>query len=275
MEIIRKIEELYPKMSKGKRKIADYILEHEKETGFLSSSDIAKQVGIGESSVVRFAYHLGYSKYKEMQTDIREAYLGGLNIISQFSEFSNDQSKDEFDYLAPFKLELKNINETFNNLDKATLIKVVEKIVNARRIGVVATRGATSPAIVMSQLLNQIFDNTILLNPGNGYSFDFIKHWNSQDVLICFEFLPIKGHSYSVIKYGKEKGCFIISILGELASCIREKSDIGITVKKDGEFISYTSSIIVVNIIISMITQKVRGKTMESLKEVEKILAEL
>ena len=46
--------------SKGRKRIAAYILENYDKAAFMTASRLGKLVGVSESTVVRFASELGY-----------------------------------------------------------------------------------------------------------------------------------------------------------------------------------------------------------------------
>ena len=66
-ELLQKIEEKYSKFSKGQKKLADYIREAYDKAAFMTAARMGEEVGVSESTVVRFATSLGYSGYPAFQ----------------------------------------------------------------------------------------------------------------------------------------------------------------------------------------------------------------
>ncbi|MDE7037833.1 MAG: N-acetylmannosamine kinase, partial [Lachnospiraceae bacterium] len=54
-ELWKKIEDGYPKFSKGQRKLADFIQKDYDKAAFLTAARMGEEVGVSESTVVRFA----------------------------------------------------------------------------------------------------------------------------------------------------------------------------------------------------------------------------
>ena len=52
-ELILRIEEKYNKMSKGQRRLADYVRENYDKAVFLTAAKLGETVGVSESTVVR------------------------------------------------------------------------------------------------------------------------------------------------------------------------------------------------------------------------------
>ena len=59
-ELIIRIEEKYSTMSKGQRRLADYVCSNYDKAVFLTAARLGEIVGVSESTVVRFATQLGY-----------------------------------------------------------------------------------------------------------------------------------------------------------------------------------------------------------------------
>jgi len=54
-----RINEAYGKLSKGQKRLAAYITDNYDKAVFLTAAKLGETVGVSESTVVRFATHLG------------------------------------------------------------------------------------------------------------------------------------------------------------------------------------------------------------------------
>ena len=71
-QLLSKIEGCYSSMSKGHKRITDYITENYDKAAFMTASKLGKTVQVSESTVVRFATQLGYDGYPSMQRALQE-----------------------------------------------------------------------------------------------------------------------------------------------------------------------------------------------------------
>ena len=71
-ELLKMIDERYQKFSKGQKKLADFIREDYDKAAFLTAAKMGEEVGVSESTVVRFATALGYDGYPEFQKALGE-----------------------------------------------------------------------------------------------------------------------------------------------------------------------------------------------------------
>ena len=62
-----RIKENSAELTEKQVEIADYIIRHYDRAAFLTAARLASQVGVSESTVIRFAVSLGYRGYPEFQ----------------------------------------------------------------------------------------------------------------------------------------------------------------------------------------------------------------
>jgi DNA-binding MurR/RpiR family transcriptional regulator len=66
-----KIQQHYSNLTGSQRALSHFIMDHTDEVPFLSSSLLARKVGISDASVTRFCTVLGYSGYADFQRDMQ------------------------------------------------------------------------------------------------------------------------------------------------------------------------------------------------------------
>ena len=70
-------------MSKGQKRLADYVTENYDKAVFLTAARLGEVVGVSESTVVRFATQLGYKGYPGFQKALEELVRNKLNSIQR------------------------------------------------------------------------------------------------------------------------------------------------------------------------------------------------
>ena len=55
MKLVQRLEDGYNKFSKGQKKLADFIREDYDKAAFMTAAKMGEEVGVSESTVVRFA----------------------------------------------------------------------------------------------------------------------------------------------------------------------------------------------------------------------------
>ena len=85
-DLISHIEEALPGLSKGQRLIARFIVNNYDKAAYMTASALGSEVGVSESTVVRFANEMGYDGYPQLQQQIRETVRVRMTSVQRCSE---------------------------------------------------------------------------------------------------------------------------------------------------------------------------------------------
>lgn len=110
------IRQTYPTLTAVERRVADYILENGEEVVLMPIADLAKNVGVAKSAVVRCAKSLGFEGYAELK-------------IALTSELSKNKQLNYAPYIDPddtpndildkiFAANIKTLHDTAEKLDR-------------------------------------------------------------------------------------------------------------------------------------------------------------
>ena len=93
-DMMRRLNQSGKRLSKGHRKIAEYIVEHYDKAVFMTASKLGEKVGVSESTVVRFASAMGYEGYPQLQRALQELVRHWLTAVQRF-EMATDIDQSE------------------------------------------------------------------------------------------------------------------------------------------------------------------------------------
>ncbi|MFB5675902.1 MurR/RpiR family transcriptional regulator [Paenibacillus terreus] len=273
------LQNALPSMSEAKRSIAEYLMENWQEAVFLSAGKIARKVGVSESVVVRFAQDLGYSGFPELQgvlqTILRHRMTGVSDSLASIEddqelESITDKHSPEVVQLS-YNLTLKNLQATLYNNDFETILKAVDKIVNSRRIVIIASRNALGPATILAAHLNEIFTNTLLVAAGLDDMFDHLRPLTEEDLLITFGHPSYSTNTVKAAKFAEARKVKQISFTDSLSSPLALP---GVTVlltsfRSYSFATSHVSTVFLIEILLHIMTKRDNGKVIRSVEEIE------
>lgn len=124
-ELLIRMEEKYKKMSKGQKRLADYVTENYDKAVFLTAARLGEVVGVSESTVVRFATQLGYKGYPGFQKALEELVRNKLNSIQRMEVTYGRISQSEI---------LETVLQSDIEKIKLTLPGLIRKHLNLRLI---------------------------------------------------------------------------------------------------------------------------------------------
>ena len=127
-QLISIIQSRYPKMSKGQKLIAQYIIKNYDKVAFMTASKLGDTVGVSESTVVRFANALGYSGYPKLQDALQELIKNKLTTVQRVKMSNEDYSDDTAILSKVLKSDIDNIRGPLDEIDPNAFKNASEEI---------------------------------------------------------------------------------------------------------------------------------------------------
>ncbi|MDD4680672.1 MAG: MurR/RpiR family transcriptional regulator, partial [Clostridia bacterium] len=173
-DLIHRIDSSYKRMSKGQKLIAEYIMNNYDKAAFMTASRLGNNVGVSESTVVRFANALNYEGYPKLQKALQELIRNKLTTVQRI-ELSADMDQSMV-LKNVLKADMHNIRNTVEEANNEVFNAVIEKILNAKNIYVLGLRSSAPLAQFMGYYLNFIFSNVRIVTSGINDIFEQLFH---------------------------------------------------------------------------------------------------
>ena len=101
-------------LSKGQKRIAEYISCHYEKAVSMTAVMLGRQCGVSESTVVRFAMALGYEGYPEMQEKLRSMVRQRLTAEQRVGMMEETDRREVVSTV--LKNDLQNLRKTMDEL---------------------------------------------------------------------------------------------------------------------------------------------------------------
>ena len=212
MDILSAIQKHYPNFSKGQKKIANYITDHTDQAAFMTAARMGATVGVSESTVVRFAYELGYNGFPELSAALRQVIRTQLTSVQRI-EVTRDRigSGNVLDEVLSGDME--KIKRTLEETSREDFEKAATAIANARKIYVIADRSASALARFMHYYLNLMFENVKLVTTTSSSElFEQIMRIGEEDVVIGISFPRYSNMTIQAFSFAARSGAKIVAI---------------------------------------------------------------
>ena len=157
-DVLSRIQEQYPKLSKGQKLLASYIREHYDKAVYLTASKLGAIVGVSESTVVRFALELGYEGYPSMQRALEELVKNKLTAVQRMEVAQGRVNPDKL-LSSVLQMDMDNIKTTLEQVNEEVFQNAKNAILNARKIYILGIRSCNVLANFLGFYLNLIFEN--------------------------------------------------------------------------------------------------------------------
>ncbi len=269
--IMDRISKEFDHMSKGQKLIAQYILDNYDKAAFMTASALSDTVGISESTIVRFAYALGYAGYPQLQKDLQEVIQNKMTTAQRLNMMEGLSVEDIIH--ASFKTDFNNMRVTKENIDPDMLEKIVNVISSARMIYILGTRSSGPLAEFFRYYMSYIKDNIRMVRYDGGDIFSQILHADERDAVLAISFPRYSMQTIETMHYLKRQGCKIISITDSVESPPAKISEYVLTAKSYmNSFVdSFTAPLSIINLLIIMIGLKNKEVLFRNFNKLEEL----
>lgn len=210
-DLLNRIEKNYMKLSKGQKRIADYILQNYDKVAFMTASTLGESTGVSESTVVRFANALDYDGYPKLQKGLQESIKTKLTTVQRF-ELSKELEKESSYTKKVMNADMDNIRRTLDGVDEKVMEQIVEEIHNARRVYILGMRSSSVLANYLGFYLNFILKDVVVVNAGALDVFDHLINITKDDLLITISFPRYAKRTFEIVDFANTQGATIVGI---------------------------------------------------------------
>ena len=257
-DILTVIQDSVHTFSKGQRKIANFILESYDKAAFMTASRLGKRVGVSESTVVRFAFELGYDGYPDMQRSLQKMIRNRLTTVQRI-EVTKDRLGDQDLLSMVLQSDVEKIRQTLEELDRDSFYSAVDAIVSARKIYIIGVRSSASIASFLHFYFNLIFDNVVLVSANTASeTFESLLRVGEGDAVIGISFPRYSSRTVQAISFARDRGATTIAITDSETSPLAPISRYALMARSDmASFVdSLVAPLSLVNALLVAVSQR-------------------
>lgn len=257
--------------SKGYKAIAEYIAENTQQAAFMTAGAIAKETGVSESTVVRFAAALGYEGYPEFHRALGdwlqeqlESTGGPVKIASKTSESALIQKV--------LSSDMQKINDTIESIDVTSFNMAVDMILSAKQIYVMGLRNSEPVAHFLAFYLQMIRGNVTLLTTGSTTEFfEQMIRIGKDDLFIGIGFPRYSMRTLKAMEFANDRKATVIAITDNEHSPMKMYSTCNLFAASDSStFIdSMVAPMSLINALLTAICVKKPKEIRKNLKTLE------
>ena len=273
MELFEIIERNYAHFSKGQKRIADYITSHYDKAAFMTAAKLGEKTGVSESTVVRFAALLGFSKYAQLQRALQNIVRTKLTSVQRLA-VTNDRLDGKDIISNVLERDIEMIKATMDSVSHEDFTNAVEAIKSAKRIYIIGVRSAASLASFLAFYFNMVFDDVKLVSPsGSSEILESIYHIDKDDVCIAISFPRYSKRTVSAVRFIASRGAKIISITDNELAPSAKYADYKLLARSD--MASFGDSLVaplsLINALIVASTYDLSEQAQSNFRELEQI----
>lgn len=261
-------KENYKTLTKGEKKIAEFLVKNPKKVMVLSALELGKEIGVSDASVLRFSKIMGFNKFNDFKNYIALELSETSPEDRIVKNWDNFNSKNDIANKI-VNADLENIKDFLLNVDFNEVNEAVDAIAEAKKIYFLGIGSSRAISQFMFWHIKRLGFNAECVNEGGLGLYESFSHIKKGDVVIIFAFPRFLNDEVKAVKLAKEKKAKIITITSNVFSEISFLSNIvfKISVENNGFFNSYIVPMELCNIILAALFEKNKTSIYAELKE--------
>ncbi len=254
------------------KKAARFVMDHPNEVGVSSMRQIAKAAKVKPNSFVRLANFLGFDGYEAFREPYREALVNGNSGFPDRARWLQDRLKSGDMgriYGEMIAASMKNIEQTFSQIDEQALLLAAESIWKARNVFTLGVGVNHSLAQNFTYLASTGMVQFHTIPQAGSIAVDEIAWADANDVLIALTTRPYRKEVIETVTLARQQSMTIIALSDSHASPIIRMADHGFVIAVDTPqfFPSSVAIIALLEVLLSFVISK---STPDIVKRVEK-----
>lgn len=261
-----------PQFSKGQRRIADFITNRYDEAAFMTAARLGEEVGVSESTVVRFATELGFSGYPALQKALQELIRSKLTAVQRL-DMTRARMQDGDVLRQVAAGDMQNIRRTLENLDEAVFNDAVDRIVAARHVYVFGAGSCKHLAGFLTHYLQMLLGGQVrrIAVASQAEIFEEMLDLSPEDLVIGISFPRYSKKSVQTLHYAHSKGADVIALTDSALSPIAPYARTLLTAHSDIAALvdSLVAPLSLINALIVAVSLRTMDRTRPKLEELE------
>ena len=237
--VVNLITREYPSLSSGYQLIARFFTQNPNVIALESINAIAAKCEVHPSSLVRFAQHMGYSGFKDLQavfqTRLATAAPGFRERIGALeSELSKNVSHGNLGLLKNLVVrDMAALQGLLESVTEAVLADAAKLIVEAETIYIAGQLRSEPIALLMRYLLTMLHRKVVLLDPAGGLAQEMARNMGAGDLLIAIAFRHYAKEVVAIAEIATAAGVPMMSITDSQLSPLAKGARVVFTVPEE------------------------------------------
>jgi len=278
-ELSSKISKSYGDMSPNFRKIATFLLEHPDEVAMSSTRDIAGQLDMDPSNLVRFAQGFSFSGYSEMKglfkKRIRKSKIGYLERAQQLQRHGGND-------------EISELLSDLHAANNANLIDVLEQnkpelfaevgalLMEVKKVYICGFRSCFPAAFALHYICRMVREDVYLSKGLGGTIADEMRGIGRGDIFVTIGMEPYSNNTVAAVRYAEKCGAKIIALTDSPLSPLATNAHLLLTFGRKGPPVlgSIVPVIALVEAVTTVMIARGGGKVLSVINDSEQQLTD-
>src|SRR6202140_4313754 len=274
-DVIDELRRQYDRLTQSQKRIAEYIVDHPDRVAFSTVDQMAGQLGVNPSTIVRFTYRLGLKGFPDLQERTRQLVRGQLSAASEIvNENSVLVHLEGTTFGTSLGQDLQNLRRTISAIKAEDLQRASDIIAAARQVYVVGSFNAYSVAFFLGLALDRIRGNTTVWSGDMTLQASQLVDLGPDDCLIAFSSAPYAVSTQRAAQLAKEARAKVIAVTDTPISAVGQIADVILAAASTGPGLqnSFVAAMAIANALLNGVAAADSAHTLERYGRLAKVL---
>ncbi len=226
-DVIEELRRRYDRLTQSQKRIAEYIVEHPQAVAFSTVDQMAGELDVNPSTIVRFTYRLGLNGFPDLQERMRELVRGQLSRTGDpINESQVAGHLGGTSFGASLSHDWQNLHRTIANLDAGAFDQAVNLLARSRRVYVVAGFTTFPVAHYFALVLDRLRTDISLLASNDAFATPRLVEMKPEDCVLAITFPRYARGTHRVAMWAKENKAKVIAVTDSPISALGQIADV-------------------------------------------------
>jgi DNA-binding MurR/RpiR family transcriptional regulator len=226
-DVIDELRRRYDRLTQSQKRIAEYIVEHPQAVAFSTVDQMAGELDVNPSTIVRFTYRLGLNGFPDLQERMREVVRGQLSRTGDpINERQAAGHLEGTSFGASLSHDWQNLHHTISGLDAEAFNRAINLLTRSRRVYVVAGFTTFPVAHYFALVLDRLRSDVSLLASNDAFATPRLVEIKPEDCVLAVTFPRYARGTHRVAMWAKENKAKVIAITDSPISALGQISDV-------------------------------------------------
>ncbi|WP_431028255.1 MurR/RpiR family transcriptional regulator [Lysinibacillus sp. LZ02] len=228
MSICDSIKKKYIRLSKGQRKVAQFVIDNPNIIATQVASEVGRQAGVSESTVIRFCYAMDLSGFSELQQKVKE-YLIEKDGAAPVTTKARAIKKQNIPCNEVMSRDIDSIVNTMQRMHEQNFNETIDLLHNANRIFILGVRSSAPAALWLYNNLASYRNNVQLMSYNTEKIAIDLTQMNEHSVLFVVGVNEQQDDVMAVVELAKRKKVKLVAITDNVPCPLQKQADLLLT----------------------------------------------
>ena len=233
MGIVELIRLRMEQMTRSEQRVALYVLGHMNDIAFFTLDELARQVDVSTTTVLRFCRRLDFDGFKQFQQTVRTDLKYSPDLLDKFRRTADNQLEDTL-LAQTVQQGIRCIQQTFQEMPFEMIENAVKRIAGARRVYAFGMRESQALAAYAYIRLLTVRGDVFLYQDGYSGNVEALLSLGKEDAFIVYLFHRYTRQTLRLLEILKKQGVQVILVTSPPVDAVARFASVLLPCQVDG-----------------------------------------